>query len=525
MIFLLLAIACSTSESTTGVGAELVFVRDGILAPSAEAPGRAVGGDRILVSADWSPGSAHTIGGVSGVAPVLPECVPLFHVPLTDVSRLAASGGVAPNSSVAFSPSGDRLAVGSYQGDVVVVDGWTGQEIARTVLPEAIAKRLTWSADGKTLYVGEQSPDAEVHALDPSTLLKRWSFRGADFVESSPLPGGEDRYAIFELPGIYTLEVLSGGDLIVVAVHGWNQPDGSRRNLSQIFRLDRSGKIVDRWPEKAVSATFLHAVVREDETGGTLVMNMSRSADGPAPAGFPSGGIGLLDLDSFALSSVAILSPHGPWFKTTYLWQALDIHPKYGLFVGMGDGRAMLKSAAPPHATVKTVKAGTPIMAGKVPISASVGFGRFHQDTLMYATSDTNIPWGAAVPELRPPSLHPGANGLWVADAQGRPLWSWQGDVRVQGISTSPDAKLGIIGGGFRTDSETSSTYGAVLFDLSTPNDGRTGEQRRLATCATPTPVYFAHQVLDDGRVAVVEFPVPDGQGGVRGSYRATVLR
>ena len=64
-----------------------------------------------------------------------------------------------------------------------------------------------------------------------------------------------------------------------------------------------------------------------------------------------------------------------------------------------------------------------------------------------------------------------------------------------------------------------------MVFDLGTPNDGRSGSERRLATCVTPNPVYFDHQVLDDGRIAVIQFPIPDGQGGIIGSYRATVLR
>ena len=143
----------------------------------------------------------------------------------------------------------------------------------------------------------------------------------------------------------------------------------------------------------------------------------------------------------------------------------------------------------------------------------------------MYTTSNTNIPWGAAVPELRPPSMHPGANGLWVTDSVGAPLWGWQGNLRIQGLSVSPDQRVGVIGGGSRSDSTDPVTYGAVVFDLANPTDGRQGTERRMTTCATANPVYFEHQVLNDGRIAVVEFPVSDGQGGVQGTYRATVLR
>ena len=518
-----LALGCATPQEPDG---ELVFVRDGIIASTEIDAGRAIGGGRTLVPRPWTAGETVSVGGIEASAPIRPECVPLFHVPLSDVSQLTVTGGVAPNSSVAFSPDGSRLAIGSHQGDLVVVDGWTGAEIARTTLPESLTKRVAWSLDGQTLYAGEQSPDANVHAFDPATLNARWSFRTADHVESSPLPEGEDRYAIYNLPGIYTLKVLDDGDIVVMAVHGWNDADGTRKNLSQVFRLSPSGAVVNRWPKKASSILLLHSVFQTRPDGTNLViMNLGRSADGPPPDGLPTGGIGVLNLDTMTLESTVSIDPLAPWFKRTSFWHAIDWDAAHGMMLGLGDGRLIRTSSEPPHVDEAEVPAGTPIMAGEVPIAASVGFGQFAQASMMYTTSDTNIPWGAAVAELRPPSVHPGANGLWVTDLSGEPLWNWQGDLRIQGLSTSPNEQIGIIGAGHRANAASPTTYGAVVFDLTSPNDGRTGAERRLATCATASPVYFDHQVRDDGRIAVVEFPVPDGQGGVRGSYRATVLR
>ena len=523
MMFWLLAIGCSTPPEPTG---ELVFVRNGILAPEGATVGRTVGNERRLVERPWTAGEAVSIAGINATAPVRPECVPLFHVPLTDVSLLTVTGGVAPNSSVAFSPDGARLAIGSHQGDLVVVDGWTGEERARTRLPEALTKRVAWSPDGKTLYAGEQSPDATLHAFDAETLSLRWSFRAAEHVGSSPLPEGEDRYAIYNLPGIYSLLVMDNGDVVAVAVHGWNDDDGARLNLSQVFRLSPDGTVRGQWPAQAESILLMHSVLKTRRDGTPLLLtSLGRSAVGPAPADLPTSGVGLVNLDTMALESTAPVTPLGPWFKGVSMWHAIDWNPDHGLMMGLGDGRIVRTDASAPHTERTTIQTGTPIMAGEVPISASVGFGHFAHDGLLYTTSDTNIPWGAAVPELRPPSIHPGANGLWMSAPDGTPQWSWQGDIRVQGLSLSPDRQTGIIGAGHRADSVTPLTYGAVVFDLSTPGDGRTGTERRLATCATANPVYFNHQILDDGRIAVVEFPTSDGQGGVRGSYRATVLR
>ena len=101
-----------------------------------------------------------TVNGQSGVAPAQPECVELFSVPLGDVSRLIAMGGAAPNTAVAFSPDGSMLAVGSYRGEVLVVDGWSGAVLARRKLAESMVKEVAWSADGKTVYAAEQWVEA-----------------------------------------------------------------------------------------------------------------------------------------------------------------------------------------------------------------------------------------------------------------------------------------------------------------------------------------------------------------------------
>ncbi|MEC8193438.1 MAG: WD40 repeat domain-containing protein [Myxococcota bacterium] len=523
MMLWLLALGCSTPPEPTG---ELIFVRDGVIAPDTANTGQPIGNGRRLIERAWTAGETVSMAGLEATAPVRPECIPLFHVPLSDVSRLTVTGGVAPNSSVAFSPDGTRLAIGSHQGDLVVVDGWTGEEKARTRLPEALTKNVAWSPDGATLYAGEQSPDAALHAFDADTLTARWSFRAADRVGSTPLPEGEDRYAIYNLPGIYSLDVMANGDIVAVAVHGWNDAEGTRLNLSQVIRLTPDGDVRGQWPENAESILLMHSMLRTDADGTpVLVTTIGRSADGPPPTDLPTSGVSLIDLDAMALKSTARATPLAPWFKQVSLWHAVDWDPTLGLMMGLGDGRVIRTDAASPHTEQTTVQTGAPVMAGDVPIAASVGFGQFAQGGLMYTTSDTNIPWGAAVPELRPPSVHPGANGLWMSDLSGAPQWSWQGNIRVQGLSVSPDGRRGIVGAGHRAESVDPLTYGAVVFDLTTPNDGRTGAARRVTTCATTNPVYFNHQILDDGRIAVVEFPTSDGQGGVRGSYRATVLR
>lgn len=194
-----LTMACAVDEVPGSAPAALHFVRGGVL----DAAGH-------LVEMEWKPGESVTVAGVTTVAPKLAECVALGSVPLGDMSRMVVAGAPAPDTDLAFSPDGSRLAIGSFGGEVVVVDVATRAVVARRQLAEAMVRRVAWSEDGATLYAGEQSPDATLHALDSGTLVDRWTVDLADRVGHSALPAGEDLYGVYTLPGIYGLDVLPG---------------------------------------------------------------------------------------------------------------------------------------------------------------------------------------------------------------------------------------------------------------------------------------------------------------------------
>ena len=541
---ILAAILGCGSTDISSFDEELVFVRGGLIIPATDQHIQTTGRLRQLaekrhfVELDWSPHQAVNIGGFEGVAPEIPECRPLFHVELSELSTISILSGTAPNSVVRFSPDGSMLAVGGQNGELVVVDGWSGEEIARTILAEAATKLIEWSNDGSTIYVAEQSPDAFLHALNPSNLEILWSFRLADFIDTSPMPAGEDRYGIYDLPAGYFLEVLPDGDLVVVGMHGWNLDDDTRANKSQLFRLTPDGEIVSRFPASPISVTFNHAAIHSTTSGSIIALNTGRSADGPPPDDLPVSAITVVDLTSSDQGVMELLNSHRfsplePWFTTAYMWQALDIDPDKGVLVGLGDGRLLVfdedgeGSANPTESSdpILTLSSGTPVMAGAVPISTSIGFGRFVGDTMVTSTADTNIPWGAASPELRPPTNHPGANTVRVHNLEGEALWYWQSEIRIQGLSVSEDQTKAVVAAGFRPTDRRRDLYGAFVLDLTEPENGEGGDARLLASCETPNPLFFQHEIQNDGRIAVIEYPYSDGEGSVIGDYRATVLR
>lgn len=500
MWWLPLMLGCSQPPTA----AAPTFVRDGIVVDGGS--GRTLPGGRALVERAWAPGEI--VEGAT--APRIAECVPLFHVPLGDVGRHVLMGGEAPDTALAFSPDGARLAVGDFTGRLLVVDAWTGEVLARRRLAETLIKRVAWSPDGRTLYAAEQSPDAYVHALDPATLASRGRLRLADDVGTSAPPDGDDLYGVYTLPAAYALEVLPDGDLVVAATHGWDE-GGRRLNRARVLRLGPDLARRAAWPpDEAADAVF-----RSVHLGGDRVaVPLGRSADGPPPD-LPIGGVQILDLDLRPVRSVAI-EPLAPWFSEAFVWEALAFGPDGRLAVGLGDGRVVVEGGP-------TVPLGAPIRVSDVPIAAAVGQLAW-PGALLAVTARTNIPWGAASPELRPPGAHPAENALTAFAVEGeaaRVAWTFQGPHVLQGLTVVPERGEAIVGAGARDTDRRRDLFGALILDLR--GEG-SGARRLKAWCPTEGPVFFRHAATADGRVAVAEFPWDDGSGPT-GAYRITVFR
>jgi hypothetical protein len=515
----LLLTACSGDEPAGPTG-HLAFVRGGVLAPGG-AGGRAVGdGSRELVELDWMAGQEVSLAGLTALAPRVPECPSLFHVELGDVSRVVSMGGTSPDTSLAFSPDGERLAVGSYRGEVVVVDGWTGAQLARRRLAETMVKHVAWSPDGSTLYASEQSPDAFLHALDPATLEARWSLRLADEVGTSPAPDGEDIYGVYTLPAAYELEVLPGGDVLVGATHGWNDPSGARLNRARLLRISPAGERVAAWPVHGPADAAFYRY-RVDPEGGLLIVSIGRSSSGPAPEGIPVGGVQVLRLEDLSPVHAFVPRPLAPHFDSTFVWEALDVDAALGQgVVGLADGRVF--GFVLGGGSEWQLDVSVPVLAGDVPISSSIGFGLLHGDTFVLQTAATNIPYSASTAAARPPSVHPRENALWAYGLDGELRWTWSGPYQLNGLVRGEDGRTAVVGTRTRTSDEREDAFGALLFRL----DGQgSGQERLLAWCPTEGPTFFRPTMSQDGRVAVTEHPFERADGSLAGSYRVTVLR
>lgn len=483
----------------------VAFVRGAVIGGFDD--GQALADGRRVRPHPWRPGEVVTVGGTDHVAPQQAECVPLFSVPLGDASGAVARGGDSPDTALAFSPDGQWLAIGTWRGEVWVVDGWTGEVRARRQLSETLVRQVAWSPDGAWVYAAEQSPDALVLALSPRDLSERARYRLADDIGSSPAPDDADPYGVYTLPAAYALRVLPGGDLLVSGAHGWDVGQ-ARLNASRLVRL-RGGDLVPvgAWPAAGPADAVFGALAVE---GDTVAVALRRSATGPPPADLPIDGVMTLStsLAPLAAHPLAPLSPH---YRSTFVWEGLAVRGDR-VVIGLGDGRLALRGGVE-----QDVGLGTPVLAGDVPIAASIGYVRAAGDEVFAVTSRTQIPYGAAAPELRPPRAHPEENALFAYALGPGGLerrWAWRGPHALGGLAVGPTELA--VGAGPRDDGRQ-DLFGALVFALG-------GDGTPRAFCATDGPAYPALALAPDGRLGVAEVPYRVGDE-VRGEYRATVLR
>jgi hypothetical protein len=485
MVWLLLACAEPAPPA-------LHFVRGGL-----------VRGGRFEARA-WRPGEV--VDEV--IAPRIPECVPLFSVSLGDVSRHVAAGGEAPDTALVFSPDEQLLAIGTFDGELRVVDAWSGAERARRAWSEAMIKRLAWSPDGAVLWAGEQSPDGYVYALRAVDLEELGRFRIADELGGGEPAPGDDLYARYALPGVYGLAADAGGAWVVGA-HGWTDADGVRRNRSRIWRLAAHGLgVLAAWPPDGPADAVFAGLATG---GGALAIPVRRSAGGAPPPGIPVDGIALLDADLTPRSPVHI-DVAKPWFSGVFIGDALALVGGE-VWAGLGDGRVVVARAD--TGVVRAVlPLGMPDPAAELPLAATVGWLGPAAGRVAVVTTRAVIPYGAAAPDLRPPTLHPAENTVFALDRAGTPAWRWTGPHDLQGLVA--DDRWVVVGAGARQADDRRDLFGAVVLDAATG--------ALAATCPTAGPVFFRPAMTSDGRIALAEVPFRSA-GGVEGAWRVTVVR
>jgi WD40 repeat protein len=472
-----------------------------------------LGAHQALLAFDWLPETGYTasIGAqkVTLRSPRKPAPLVVAKIPLEDVSQ-AASAGIAPDACVRFSPDNRHLAIGSYGGWLRIVEARSGEIVYRQRIPEGMAKRLAWSPDGARLYVGEQSPDANLFAIDTSDHFRRaWTLRLADVLETSR-PAADDSYGRYSLPAVYDLQVADDGRIFAAGVHSWRVQEGDQtraRNRSQILAVDPEGKVLWRFPQKPAPVNVVSFGM--DTAGKRLAAFVHQTQRREEGQELDSGTLYAIDGQTGQRIAAERISPD-PHFERAESWDSVAVSPAGDrVALGLQDGRAMLFGLdADKFARRSQFDLGRAVQVGNIPIAAAASYARIFGDRLYLQTQNTHIPLASAQAAQQPPSMHRGANMLSVCDLEGKKKWLYRGPFSLSGSwvdRSSPGGRWLLVTCRELPGAAEPGQYGALVFDLAREGSG---SERLVYYYPTEGPVFAVADISPDGRlIAVVEIP------------------
>ena len=224
-----------------------------------------------------------------------------------------------PDTELSFSADEKFLAIGSYFGELILYSIPENKIIWKKEFPLSVLKKMSFSDDSKILFVGEQSPDGNIYAIDVASGETKWTYRTANDIETS-VYNPNDPYSIYSLPGIFNLE-FRNGSLQVAALHSWFK-EGLPIKKSKIYSFDSMGKKLWAYPEKEVFPANIKYFAQNKNYLSFVIDEINEKKYKQ----IHENSVVLLNgkngrfLDS---KSINVLKPH---FNSVYFWQSISMN-------------------------------------------------------------------------------------------------------------------------------------------------------------------------------------------------------
>ncbi|MBI3127344.1 MAG: PQQ-binding-like beta-propeller repeat protein [Candidatus Tectomicrobia bacterium] len=503
--------------------AKQVAVSCGGRAAQAAAP--RVMGEKLLLAFRWEPREACTLRwGENGkqrmeaVAPALADPVPVRVVELEGMLAGPGHAGSGESTFVLFSPSGRLLALGNQRGQVRVMEVETGKTVFERRVAEGLAKAAAFSPDERVLFIGEQTREGSIRAVELPGGREAWRYDlSKDLGSGGPRDPGNE-LAWVEFPGPYRMAVTPEGDLLVGGLHNWYPDPGSPvRQLSHLYRFDgRTGALRWKWPREKpapLSLTWFSHDEKARVAVGVLGMARNWEPGLPMPPGLYA-----VDLGTGEERWRHPFEPLPP-FKSVTTWRSVAVRPDGGAVnASTGDGRLYIIERGRARWTEAR---GGPVQTGGFPVVAETGLLGATRELAIFSLGGGYVPLQAAPAGASTNQPHPNSNTLLFFGWDGRLRHRWAAPNRPNGLALSADGRWLAVPLSQSRAFRREDVNALVLFDTRREGNPYAGEYHTEG----PIPYDQAAISPDGSLIAVVESPaaIPDGRPP-RGKSRLHIL-
>lgn len=155
--------------------------------------------------------------------------IPLDKVEIRGFRQMGSTPGL-----VRLSPAGDRLVIGTENGDVMVFN-IDGSSVWRRKIGMGKISALEYSPDGGRILIGENSQQGALICVDAATGGEKWRRNSVDEL------GVDLRQKTF--PGIMSIAMDESGNSYAVALRSIRFPNGQTDYFARIYKFDANGRV------------------------------------------------------------------------------------------------------------------------------------------------------------------------------------------------------------------------------------------------------------------------------------------
>ncbi len=413
----------------------------------------------------------------------------LGQVEVKNYQRMGFTRGI-----LRFSPDSGRLAVGTENGQVIMLSG-EGEVLWRRPAGLGKVTALEFSPDGACLYVGETSAAGSLYCLDAASGRERWrsdlaAGLGVDLRRKSH-------------PGVIRLLTDQSGRIFALTQRYDRTASGESVYRGQIFCLDSAGTELWRFPAAEAMDAWVNWM-GADTHGRRLVFGTA-NFDTDRRYRYDKN-VYCLDAGSGAEAWSAVLEPTPP-FQRTILRGSPNLAADGQHVAAMAsDGRAFLYDARGRELWRRHLSA--PKKLDEIYLNAVGRDAYMLGDYAVFTTINTynNANW-----QLPTPVEHPGSNSVFVFSAAGEFVAKWRAGGGIEEIAFATPRRIAVAVGR-NTKTKDAGVHGIYVLDM--PNAAAV---EKLATAGPCAAVAISP---DERLVAGIEAPLQLDDGSIIGGYR-----
>lgn len=476
--------------------------------------------DNIFASFDWNPEARYRFEVVTGsgvsssieaYAPSKPALKEEYTVELEDVTP----GPIEKTSqnikgTMKFSSDSKYLAIGTNGGSLKLIEIATGEKLWEKQLVKGISDAriadIEFSEDGKSLIVGEESPDAFLYCFDLNGT-EIWKFGAGTEL------GSDLKY----MPAMKKIQLDSEGNIYVASSRACGYIGEKYKYLAKVYSFDPEGNLRWKFPESELMDSGVTWIdTTPDGKYAVFGTTCFTKADN-----WKDGTVHVLNGNTGQEHWSYQIQPIEPFFDYSAIWYSTQITPDGEKLITMtSDGRAFLfnnsriiETGTPEIAWEQNIS--TPIVVSGVPIYGSANYAYIVNDTLIFSIGSTF----SKDKNKDAPFEHPSGNSLFAYDYDGNLLWKWRVD-GYAGECALNDRYL-VIPLAQNLVTEDRSVHGVYVFDASKSG----GASSRLIQTYNTEGITVSADISPDGRyIAALEAPARLEDGTVLGEYKVHIL-